>query len=157
MWLNLPLSASRSVVKSAVYKDKKYDAYLINQDGVLARSLRCVWLLLTLWTVACQTLLPMGFFRQEYWSGLPFSPPGNLPNRGMEPAFPACLLHFRQILYPLSHQGSPIYVSIFPHSWSYLGVKDPFGEKNVHPHLLSCCAHLPRFWFSWSVVLRGES
>ena len=34
----------------------------------------------------------MGFFRQEYWSGLPFSPPGDLPDPGIEPAFPALLL-----------------------------------------------------------------
>ena len=34
----------------------------------------------TLWTVACQALLSVGFSRQEYWSGLPCSPPGDLPN-----------------------------------------------------------------------------
>ena len=44
-----------------------------------------VQLFATLWTVAHQTLLSMGFFRQEYWSGLPFPPPGYLPNPGVEP------------------------------------------------------------------------
>ena len=44
-----------------------------------------VWLFSTPWIVACQALLSMGFFRQEYWSGLPFPSPGNLPNPGMEP------------------------------------------------------------------------
>ena len=39
----------------------------------------------TPWTVACQAPLPMGFFRQEYWSGLPFPSPGDLPNPGIEP------------------------------------------------------------------------
>ena len=34
-----------------------------------------VLLFATLWTVACQTPLSMGFYRQEYWSGLPFPPP----------------------------------------------------------------------------------
>ena len=34
---------------------------------------------MTPWTVACQASLSMGFPRQEYWSGLPFLPPGNLP------------------------------------------------------------------------------
>ena len=38
------------------------------------------------WTVACQTPPSMGFFRQEYWSRLPFPPPGDLPNPGIEPA-----------------------------------------------------------------------
>ena len=41
--------------------------------------------LVTPWTVAHQTLLSMGFSRQEYWSGLPFSSPGGLPNPGIEP------------------------------------------------------------------------
>ena len=45
----------------------------------------------------------MGFSRQEYWSGSPFSPPGDLPNPGMEPS----LLYCRQTLYHLSHQASP--------------------------------------------------
>ena len=37
------------------------------------------------WTVAHQAPLSMGFSRQEYWSGLPFPPPGDLPNPGIEP------------------------------------------------------------------------
>ena len=47
----------------------------------------CVWLFLTLWTVACQAPLSMRFSRQEYWSGLPFPSPGDLP--GLEPGSPA--------------------------------------------------------------------
>ena len=39
----------------------------------------------TLWTVACQAPLPIGFPRQEHWSGLPFPPPGDLPDLGIEP------------------------------------------------------------------------
>ena len=38
----------------------------------------------TPWTVGCQALLSMGFPRQEYWSGLPFPSPGDLPHSGME-------------------------------------------------------------------------
>jgi len=45
--------------------------------------------LLTLWTVACQAPLSMGFSRQEYWSGLPFPSPGYLPNSGIKPGSPA--------------------------------------------------------------------
>ena len=41
------------------------------------------------WTVADQAPLSMGFSRQEYWSGLPFSPPGDLPDPGIEPWSPA--------------------------------------------------------------------
>ena len=45
-----------------------------------------VQLCVTPWTVAHQTPLSMGFSRQEYWSGLPCPPPGDLPNPGIEPA-----------------------------------------------------------------------
>jgi len=44
-----------------------------------------VQLFATLWTRACQAPLSMGFSRQEYWSGLPCPPPGDLPNPGIEP------------------------------------------------------------------------
>ena len=53
--------------------------------------------------VARQAPLSMAYFRQEYWSELPFPPPGDLSDPGIEPG----LLHCRQILYYLSHQGSP--------------------------------------------------
>ena len=42
----------------------------------------------TSWTVACQAPLSMGFPRQEYWSGLPFPSPGDLPDPGVEPTSP---------------------------------------------------------------------
>ena len=45
-----------------------------------------IWLFVIPWTVAHQAPLSMGFSRQEYWSGLPYPPPGDLPNPGIEPA-----------------------------------------------------------------------
>ena len=48
-----------------------------------------VRLFATPWTVACQSPLSMKFSRQEYWSGLPFPSPGDLPDPGMEPGSPA--------------------------------------------------------------------
>ena len=48
-----------------------------------------VWLFATPWTVAHQAPLSMGFSRQEYWSGLLFPSPGDLPNSGIEPTSPA--------------------------------------------------------------------
>ena len=54
-----------------------------------AHLLSHVRLFATPWTVACHALLSMGFSRQEYWSGLPFPPPGDLPNSGTEPKSPA--------------------------------------------------------------------
>ena len=88
-----------------------------------------VRLFATPWTVTHQVPLSMGFSRQENWRGLSFPSPGGLPDPGIEPEFPvspalACGLftsrevqphdyaalismHCRQILYCLSHQGSP--------------------------------------------------
>ena len=53
-----------------------------------AQSLSHVWLFVTPWTVACQTPLSMGFPRKEYWSGLPFPSPGDLPDPGIKPVSP---------------------------------------------------------------------
>ena len=55
------------------------------------------------WTLACQAPVSMEFSRQEYWSGLPFPSPGDLPTQGSCPG----LLHCSQVLYCLSHQQSP--------------------------------------------------
>ena len=57
------------------------------------QSLSFVSLFATLWAVACQASLSIGFPRQEYWTKLPFSPPRCLPDPGVESASPVCLLH----------------------------------------------------------------
>ena len=57
----------------------------------------------TPWTVACQASLSMGFSRQEYWSGLPFPFPGDLPNPGIKPGSPA----LQADSLPLGHPKSP--------------------------------------------------
>ena len=59
----------------------------------------------TLWHQGLR-LQSMGFSRHEYWSGLPFSSPGDIPHPGNKPES----LHCRRILYGLSHQGSPVYM-----------------------------------------------
>ena len=46
-------------------------------------------LFVILWTVACQAPLSLKFFRQEYWSRLPFHSPGDLPDPGIKPTSPA--------------------------------------------------------------------
>ena len=66
-----------------------------------AQCLSHVQLFGTLWTIAHQPPLSMGFSRQEYWSELPFSALGDLPNPGIEPKTPA--LKADSVL--LSHQG----------------------------------------------------
>ena len=60
--------------------------------------------LVTPWTVAHKAFLSMGFSRQEYWSGLPFPSPGDLPNQGLK----LCLLNLQAGSSPLNHQRSPL-------------------------------------------------
>ena len=62
----------------------------------------CVWPFASLWTVAHQVSLSMGFSRQEYWSGSLCPPPGDL-----QTCICLHLLHCRQIIYQLSYLGSP--------------------------------------------------
>ena len=60
----------------------------------------------TPWTVAYQAFPSMGFSRQEYHSGLPFPSPGELPDPGIKPTFPALQADSLPSVYHLSHQGS---------------------------------------------------
>ena len=65
-----------------------------------------VGLLATLWAVTCQAPLSMGFCRQEYWSGLPCPPPGDLPDLGKEPNL-SYFLHWHADSFPLVPPGKP--------------------------------------------------
>ena len=58
---------------------------------------------MTPWTVSCQSPLSMELSRQEYWSGLPFPSPGDLPNPGIEPKSPALQVDS----LPAEPQGKP--------------------------------------------------
>ena len=60
---------------------------MLFQQGVSV--LNHVQLFATPWTVAHQAPVSMGFSREEYWKGVPFTPPGDLPNPGIEPRAPA--------------------------------------------------------------------
>ena len=77
---------------------------------VRVQSFSHVRLFVTLWTVACQAFLSMGFPRQGYWGGLPFLPPGDLPSSRVKLASPALAGGF---FLPLSPQGSQRYMCIF--------------------------------------------
>ena len=84
-------------------------------------------------TVACQVPLSMGFSRQEYWSGLPFPPPGDLPNPGIEPSSAMSPVLQADALL-LSHQKSP---------------RKEFASENLAKgmtgNLLLTCSLLPFF------------
>ena len=97
----------------------------------------CGWLFETPRIIAHQAPLSIGFSRQEYWSGLPCPPPGDLPNAGNKPRSPAW-----QILYHLSHQESPRILE-----W----VVYPFSSGSSRPRnwtRVSCNAG--RFFTSWA-------
>ena len=83
---------------------------------VCALSLSRVWLFVKPQTVARQAPLSMGFPRQEYWSGLAFPPPGDLPHPGIEPMSPRIS---RCILYHWATWKLPgNIVMIFRFSWA---------------------------------------
>ena len=78
-------------------------------NGILKwkwESLSRVQLFATPWAIQC-----MEFSRPEYWSGYPFPSPGIFPIQGSDPGLPHC----RQILFQLSHKGSPCW---FVHQWA---------------------------------------
>ena len=93
---------------------------------VKVKSLSRVRLFATLWTVAHQALLSMGFSRQEYWSGLPFPSPGDLPDPGIEPRSPT--LHPDALTF--APPGKPFYLLIINFNLS------------VMPSPLPCHLHL---------------
>ena len=64
----------------------------------------CLMCLAIPWSVACQAPLSMGFSRQEYWSGLPVSSPGDLPDPEIEPGSPELQANYLQSESP----GEPI-------------------------------------------------
>ena len=63
--------------------------YMYNSCSILNWLFSRVQLFATPWSPVRQAPLPLGFSRQENWSGLPCSPPGDLPNLGIEPRSPA--------------------------------------------------------------------
>ena len=78
------LSLNFLIYSIVVYWQHRSDK--LNQNK---RVLSDVQLFVTLWTIPHQPPLSMEFSRQEYWSGPPFPPPGDLPNPEMEPTFSA--------------------------------------------------------------------
>ena len=77
LFLTIQLNFSYSIIQNYLKKVKENVSHSVVSDSL--------W---TPWTVAHQPPLSMGFSRQEYWSGLPFPSPGDLPNQ-LEPRSPA--------------------------------------------------------------------
>ena len=84
-------------VQKCKYTECPCTAHLETAVHVHAKSLSRVQLFGTPWIAANQAPLSMGVSRQEYWSGLPFLPPGDLPNPGIKSEFlesPALAVRF---------------------------------------------------------------
>ena len=73
------------------------------KGSLMARMLGHVRLFATPWPGACQASLFMRFYRQKYWSGLPFPPPGDLTEPGIEPASSVSPALAGRFFLPLSH------------------------------------------------------
>ena len=78
------------------YVDQQKSTKLVVFPSLVALHVVCMLIrsfvsdsLATPWTVAHQAPLSMEFPKQEYWSGLPFPPPGHIPNPGVDPKSPA--------------------------------------------------------------------
>ena len=84
-----------------------------------------VQLFSTPWTVARLTSLSMGFSRQEYWSGLPCLPPGELPDPGIEPVSPALAGRF----FTTEPPGDPVEVGDSPINCGGAGALTVGGHK----------------------------
>ena len=83
-----------------------------------------VWFFATLWTLACQVPLYMGFSRQEYWNGLPCPPAGDLPDLGIEPTFmsPALAGEF----FTHSTIGKLHIIKIYIYIYIYMHIYTPY-------------------------------
>ena len=102
----------------------------------------------TLWTIAYQAPLSLGFFRQQYWSGLPCPPPGNLPDPGIEPQSHVSFIG-RLVLYHCHHLGSPKFLNLIQINKSILlnkskgSIKCKIKQKRLTDKLfLSRCENL---------------
>ena len=99
---------SNTIVKNQQHTSPAVSAFRLPTplERKKVKSLNRVRLFATPRTVAHQVPLSTGFFRQEYWSGLPFPSPGYLPNPGIEPGSPPWQAD-ALLLFPFVAQVSP--------------------------------------------------
>ena len=117
-WVPPGYTSSPSVATVASECDPSFTDMARNISLITrAQLLSYVWLFATPWTVACWAPLSMRFPRQEFWSRVPFHPPGDLPDPGMELLSPALMSRFFTIEplgSPRSHIRPPLFWISFP-------------------------------------------
>ena len=123
------------------------------------RILRHVQLFKTLWTASRQSPLSMGFSRQQYWSALPFLPPGDLPKPRIKHLSPASPALAGGVF--MSHLGSPLNILpawklLLKHKWlSHLSAQWNHLEgfhKLLFVFPTPFHSPHPRLWISWAKV-----
>ena len=82
---SLPHSFALHILFTVCISNCQIRNYLVIVHAYVLSCFSCVLLLATLWAIDPQALLSLGFSRQEYWSGLPCPPSGDLPDSGIEP------------------------------------------------------------------------
>ena len=102
-------------------------------DVFKLNRLSCVWLFTILWTAAHQAPLSMGFSSQEYWSGLPCPPPGDLPDPGIKP-ISLMFLPWPMGFLALALPGKPLYQLM--HTLNSLSVSSQQKLKITTPDLV---------------------
>jgi len=90
---DITLPTNVCIVKAMVFPVVMYGCEKV-KEGKKSEVTQSCLTLCDPWTVACQAPPSMGFSRQEYWNGLPFPSPGDLPDPGIEPGLP----YYRQMV-----------------------------------------------------------
>ena len=120
---------------------RKYN--LMKVAHMCAQSLQCVRLFVTLWTIAHQDPLSMGFSRQEYQNWMPCHPPGYLPDPGVEPTSLALVGRFFTTSATWEAPESSILLSINLQTFSNITVISIFStSENLHDPLLFFTVHI---------------
>ena len=112
-------------------------------------SLSCVWLFVTAWTIACQASLSMGFSRQQYWNGLLFPTPGDLPNPRIKTTSPVSPYWASLVAQSVKNLPAMQETQV----WS-LGWEDPL-EKGMTTHSSILAWRSPMDRGAWQAAVHG--
>ena len=136
-------SFSLSVETKGHHKSSRHktEIFIIKQTYMCAKMLSHIWLSATLWAVACQAPLSMGFSREEYWSGLPCLPPGHLPHPGLKLHL-LHLLHWQVGSLPLAPPGKPRHACV----WLFKKILNGIQFKAIEPYFYN--------WASCTLIFR---
>ena len=104
VWQATVHGVTESLTQLSDLKRVSFPHWVFFSAAVLCSVAQLCVTLCNSWTVAHQTLLSMDFSLKEYWSGLPFPSPGDLPHPGIKPGFPA----LQAESLSLNHLGSPM-------------------------------------------------